>query len=317
MRFTFRSAAGVAGAGVCCVLLASCGGGGSQAADANGAAENSEEYVAALSPHLARLGNSANQTGKALLTAARPADLVKLNRSARSQIALVSEIQGHIGGVTPPKENARAHRLLQSAMTSHRLYLGHLARLSAANPANATKALPAATRAGKRALDVYRAFYRAAPNELPRTITDAGLVELSGVRVALRASAEKQAAAKAKADQQAEARARAAAAAAAAAATPPPAPAPSHGPVTGAGVDYDIVDNSGGEGVRYRYSPRLSDLVPGNGPREGAQVTINCFTSGEFVRATDYWAVLTNGYYVPATYLRHSYSGPVAGATYC
>ncbi len=88
---------------------------------------------------------------------------------------------------------------------------------------------------------------------------------------------------------------------------------------SGTGAAYDIVDYSGGEGVRYRYSTRMSDLVPGNGPMEGDQVTIFCYLTGERVRGNPYWALVDQieGYVVPATYLRYGHNGPPAGVAYC
>ncbi len=98
-----------------------------------------------------------------------------------------------------------------------------------------------------------------------------------------------------------------------------PAPAAPSTPSPAAGIDYDFVAFSGGEGVRYRYSPRLSDLVPGNGPFEGDRVTIYCYTTGEVVKGSRYWAKIgaTPDRYVPATYLRYGHSGPPAGARFC
>src|SRR5207237_1039059 len=89
---------------------------------------------------------------------------------------------------------------------------------------------------------------------------------------------------------------------------PGPVPTPnSSNPAPG--IDYDHVAFSGGEGVRYRYSPALDDLVPGNGPFEGDQVTIYCYTIGDAVRGNPYWAKvkIDPDRYVPATYLRYGH----------
>jgi hypothetical protein len=80
----------------------------------------------------------------------------------------------------------------------------------------------------------------------------------------------------------------------------------------------DIVANTGGIGVRYRNSPKRSDLVPGNGPREDERVTIYCYTRGEAVHENVYWVKikLAPDRYVPAAYLR-DHSKPPAGDVAC
>jgi hypothetical protein len=77
----------------------------------------------------------------------------------------------------------------------------------------------------------------------------------------------------------------------------------------------DVVAFTGGIGVRYRYSPRMANLVPGNGPFEGDRVTIYCYTKGERVKGNSYWVkiALTPDRYIPATYLRHGHSGRPPG----
>ena len=84
-------------------------------------------------------------------------------------------------------------------------------------------------------------------------------------------------------------------------------------------LDYDIVAYSGGDGVRYRYSPYLSDLVPGNGPLENDRVTVYCYTTGENVKGNPYWAkvALNPDRFVPATFLQYGHSGPPAGVSSC
>jgi hypothetical protein len=85
------------------------------------------------------------------------------------------------------------------------------------------------------------------------------------------------------------------------------------------GAHNDVVAFSGGEGVRYRNSPYLSDLVPGNGPFEGDTVTIYCYTTGEEVKGNSYWAkvAVSPDKFVPATFLLHGHDGPPPGVTSC
>ena len=83
----------------------------------------------------------------------------------------------------------------------------------------------------------------------------------------------------------------------------------------------------GGGGREYAIAWRLArcdsvatiDVVPGNGPVEGARVTIICYTTGESVRSNSYWAKIAFGpdRYVPATYLRHGHAGAPAGVAFC
>jgi hypothetical protein len=70
-------------------------------------------------------------------------------------------------------------------------------------------------------------------------------------------------------------------------------------------------------GVRYRFAPRLADVIPGNGPFTGASVHVSCFTEGQDVRGNPWWARLSDGYYVPAYYLVQGHSGLPAGAPTC
>ena len=80
----------------------------------------------------------------------------------------------------------------------------------------------------------------------------------------------------------------------------------------------DVVANTGGIGVRYRRSPKRSDLFPGNGPREGERVTIYCYTIGEPVHENVFWVKikLAPNRYVPAAYLR-DHAKPPAGDPGC
>ena len=81
-------------------------------------------------------------------------------------------------------------------------------------------------------------------------------------------------------------------------------------------VRTDVVDYST-NGVRYRYSPNLTDVVPGNGPFTGDRVNVDCYTTGESVRGNRYWARLQNGYFVPAYYLRNGHEGLPGGMSQC
>ncbi|WP_217924904.1 hypothetical protein [Miltoncostaea oceani] len=282
-----------------CALLAGCSGGGSSdGGQPEGQADDSDSaYAAQLKPPLNRLGESANKMGQVLLSASDESDVVKVRRAADSRIGLVSQVQSQVTEIEVPDGEAQTQRLLRNAIALERQYLGRLVRVSSGDPERGLTQLPATRALGERMIEGYRNFYRVAPEGVPRVVTDAGLLDLSGLRSALQDAVPEPEPAPAP--------------------TPRPTPQPVPVPSGSAGIDYDIVDNSGGEGVRYRYSPVLSNLVPGNGPFEGDQLSISCFVDGEFVRSTSYWAFLSNGYYVPATYLRFSYSGPVIGARYC
>lgn len=283
--------------GMLLILAAACSGGGDgdSAQPTTGSSVGESEYAAALKAPLGRLGTSANRMGQVLLSSSEASDLARIRKAANSQIALVSEVQGDISEIVPPEGQKQAQRLLRNAVSLERQYLGRLIRVSSAEPDKGIAQLGPTRQLGERMVDGFRAFYRAAPDGTPRVVTDAGLLDLSGLRSALQDAAPEPA--------------------------PAPAPAPTQtpsAPAAGGGIAFDIVANSGGEGVRYRYSPFLYDVVPGNGPFEGDSVSITCFTAaGEPVRGNLWWAFLSNGYYVPATYLRYSSGGPVAGAPLC
>lgn len=284
--------------GASLALISGCGGGGSSSADqalpTTNATGTNAEYATALKAPLRRLGTSANRMGQVLLSSSDAADVARIRKAANSQIALVSEVQTTVSEITAPDGKEQAQRQLRKAISLERQYLGRLIRITSAEPERGISQIPAASRLGTRMVDGFRAFYRAAPAGTPRVVTDAGLLDLSGLRSALEDAKPAPAPARA----------------------PAPTPAPSS-PTAGAGINFDSVANSGGEGVRYRYSPYLYDVVPGNGPFEGDSVSINCIAQGETVRGNLWWALLTNGYYVPTTYLRYSSGGPVAGARLC
>lgn len=274
------------------------GGGGSEQApeSATGA-----RHAAQIKRPLTLLNASAVATSKALARVAEPGELAAFNRAAERQLDVVEEARAGLTSVDVSPADRRAQSRLIAAAAAQRRYLVQLGRASAGTPSAASlSALNRARRAGGQTISAYETFFALVP-AAPDAITSTDLTDTAGLRSAIAkgiAAAEKPAAPVTRV-------------------VPVPVPAPAPVPASDAGVNYDIVANSGGEGVRYRYSAQLSDLVPGNGPLEGNQVSVNCFVTGEFVRSTDWWAYLTNGYYVPATYLRYSGSGPVVGARYC
>lgn len=275
-----------------------CGGsGGGHAGASTAPAADVAAYVTRLSAVTERLSDSASATSAALLGTSGARDLTRLRTSTRSQMALVSEQYARIPRLAPPQGLAGANQRLRRAVGDHREYLALLMRITGGTAAAGLADLGSAQQKAALVVSEYRAFFRVAPRGVSDGITDAGLGRLGGLRRALTASD-----------------------------TPPPvrtvttvvtpAPTPSPAPAT-EDPDSDVVAFSGGVGVRYRYSPQLADLVPGNGPREGQRVSVLCYTSGENVRGNTWWARIDGGYYVPATYLRSGNDGPPVGVTYC
>ncbi len=262
--------------------LTSCGG------SSDDSAYNTE--VARITNYLS---DSATSLSGALLSANSAADLDSVHNAVRSQIRLVSVAIKDTGKLKTPSDAEETTKALRKAVLAHRAYLGTLLDVTNGDGQSGLRRLPAARRQAAATLADYRAFFETSAAPATDGITDVGLGDLKGVRKGLDAQA-----------------------------TPAPTPsvqASSAPSSSGTGADYDIVDYSGGEGVRYRYSTRMSDLVPGNGPTEGDQVTIFCYLTGESVRGNQYWAVVDQieGYVVPATYLRYGHNGPPAGVSYC
>jgi hypothetical protein len=81
---------------------------------------------------------------------------------------------------------------------------------------------------------------------------------------------------------------------------------------------YDVVANTGGDGVRYRSSPSRwcggappsdpcwNTVVPGPGAAEGDQVRVYCYAAGAAVHGDTWWALVSvsPAEYVPAAFLR-------------
>lgn len=169
------------------VVAVGCGSGGSEAegADRGDGGEVVSAYAAQVRGPLNRLGTSATRMGVSLLSASEAEDLAKLRRTADSQIRLVSQIQSRIGSLAPGQDEAQDHRRLRNAVSLERQYLGRLVRITSGPPERGLSQLPATRALGERMIEAYRDFYRGAPEGLPRGVTDAGLLDLSGVRLAL------------------------------------------------------------------------------------------------------------------------------------
>ena len=84
-------------------------------------------------------------------------------------------------------------------------------------------------------------------------------------------------------------------------------------------VLYDDVANSGGVGVRYRYTPDhwcggalpktdpcWRDVVPGTGAAEGQRLRVYCYAAGASVHRDTWWAKVRvkPDEYVPTAFLR-------------
>ncbi|WP_217924903.1 hypothetical protein [Miltoncostaea oceani] len=176
------------------LVAVGCGSGGSEAEGADGDLEGPSVYAEQVEGPLNRLGTSATRMGVALLSASESEDLVKVRRTADSQIRLVSQIQSRIGALTPGDGDAQDHRRLRNAVSLERQYLGRLVRITSGSPERGLSQLPATRALGERMIEAYRGFYRGAPDGIPQGVTDAGLLDLSGVRLALQdAVAENQA----------------------------------------------------------------------------------------------------------------------------
>jgi hypothetical protein len=82
---------------------------------------------------------------------------------------------------------------------------------------------------------------------------------------------------------------------------------------------YDRVTDTGGVGVRYRFTPDhwcggarpqsdpcWRDVVPGTGAAEGQQLRIYCFAPGVAVHGDSWWAKVRvkPAEFVPTTFLR-------------
>lgn len=265
-------------------VLSGCGGSGGDQA-----------YSNAVARQVDRLSSSATAMSGALLAASSPGDVKAVRQAATSQLRLVSEVLQSVTTLDTPPDFAKTTATLREAVLANRKYLATVKAAAAPDPSAGLRAMPRAKRDGAAMLGDYRRFFTVSPEGLADGISDVGLTDLSGLARAQRA-----------------ARAPAAPAANSAPVLPPPEE-------EGDGVVTlsDVVANSGGEGVRYRFSPSLSDVVPGNGPFEGDQVSVTCYTQGETVKGNPWWARLANGYYVPATFLQYGSAGPPAGVTYC
>ncbi len=261
-------------------------------------ATDSAAYVKRVRPVVVRLGTSASTLSGRLLATSSKRDLPRLHAAALSQLANVNEVAAALPDLEAPESQTRSQRALVLAVQSHRDYLSALAR--ATNGTRGLAQLGTVRARAARSVRRYRTFFALAPRGLPDGITSAGLDRLDGLHAALKDAAIPPPVRTTTVTT------------AVVVPTPPPAAA---APARGSLVDY--VANSGGEGVRYRFSPTLGHLVPGNGPFEGNAVTVSCFTTGETVRGNPWWARLANGYYVPTTYLRYSSSGIPGDAAYC
>ena len=255
--------------------------------------EGGDSYATQVSGLVERLSSSATAMSGSLLAASTPADVKAVQKSATSQFRLVSEVLQSVTTLNTPSGLAATTTALRQAVLSNRKYLAALRAAAGPDPSAGLRAMPRAKRDGAAMLGDYRKFFAVAPAGTVDGISDVGVTDLAGLAKAQRSAQ--------------------------AGTAPSPTPAPTAPPPEGEGpaAMSDVVANSGGEGVRYRYSPSLSDLVPGNGPFEGDSVAVTCFTSGETVKGNSWWARLTNGYYVPATFLLYGSSGPSSGAPYC
>ena len=242
------------------------------------------------------LEDSATSMSGALVAASSAADVTTVHKAARSQLRLVSRALRETNSLDTTTGTEAMTRALRKAIVAHRAYLGSLLDITDGDGKSGLRRLPAAKQQVATVIADYKEFFNSTDGAIVDGLTDVGLGDLKGLRKALEAAA-----------------------------TPAPTPAPAAAPSTpapsggGAGVNWDVVDYSGGEGVRYRYSPNMNDLVPGNGPMEGDTVTVECYTTGESVRGNSYWVSIDpiEGYVVPATYLRYGHNGPPAGVRYC
>jgi hypothetical protein len=106
---------------------------------------------------------------------------------------------------------------------------------------------------------------------------------------------------------------------------------PKAAPAAPPSVLYDIVANTGGEGVRYRTSPSFwcgsapptdpcwNSVVPGGGAADGTRLRIYCYTEGASVHGETWWAKVGEGpdLYIPATFLQQGHAGRPAAAASC
>jgi hypothetical protein len=272
-------------------------------------------YGSEIAKPLAQLARAASRIGVAMGTAATPADLIAVRQAARAEIPVVVEARDSLARLVPNTAARERQQLLLKAANAQQLFLTNLARSSSlSSPTAALGALDVANRFAAKASISYHLFFKQ-ERDTQDVITTAGQFDTSPVRAVLNdRKASLLAAARTAAQKQAAAQ-KAAAAAAAAAARAKKA----RSNLT-AGVPTDIVAFSGGEGVRYRYSTTMADVVPGNGPLEGVPVSIYCYAVGQIVRGNDLWAKVATSpeMWVPATYLKLGNSGTfVSGATWC
>ncbi len=260
-----------------------------------------EVYAENVAAPLNSLGDSAGTIAATLASVSEPGDVPGLRSSIRTQIRTATGSRNKIDRAQVPGGLQTAHAKVQAGANNYVLYLQALLRAASPTPSAAPVGISKAKAQVTRLKGNFTAAQKLNSSLNVSPIVDAGLGSTSGLAGAQRKKA---------AAIEAERRRREEAARLADITTPAPSGA-------GAGIDYDIVDNSGGEGVRYRYTPFLAHTVPGNGPFEGDQVSLNCYTDGEPVRGNDWWALLTNDYYVPATYLRYGAAGPPPGARIC
>ena len=256
-----------------------------------GASQSETSYDTQVAKIVDRLSSSATAISGALISTSEPNDIRSVRSAAESQLRLVSSVLESVSDLETPSAKTEVTAALRKSVLANREYLASVKRAASEDPARGLKAIPATRRDGALMLDGYRAFFRVAPPSISDGITDVGMTDLSGLTKAQRAAAEL--------------------------AKAPPAPS-APAPVGNAQEETfsDIVANSGGEGVRYRYTPNLDNVVPGNGPLEGDTVYISCYTPGEVVKGMSYWARLTNGYYVPTAYLA-SWDYSQIPAVYC
>lgn len=144
-------------------------------------------YLEEVGSAIGQIGRSAGTIGHILATTGRPSDLIRVRKTAGSELALLQRLRTDLAETAVGESERRAHLHLLRAATSHRRYLALLVRATQDDIGDGLATLPAARATVRNALSHYRGFFAAQP-QLNDVISDSGMGDLAGLRAALTAA---------------------------------------------------------------------------------------------------------------------------------